>query len=286
MANATLSRGGTTVDIPLLGERGSLMVARDVGKPTVNYHDVGREDPLPADHLNAGDGFTFMGLFADSSAYSDAKKLAESLIKPRATTGTPLQLDLSDLPNKSTYDVAPTTARALTLAYVPGRVDMVGVQATLSAVETTIGGEQESQSHGTPDSGSGIKLTDGSDSVTITNDLEVVRKVGRPNGKLNPRPADLPTYVDENDPASDVFEISGTLTGANAEADAQTLEETLVRSRKGGGSLTLHFQSGLFGLDAYEVMPDGSQAVRTTFSTGEKGEVGVPTLKLRVVDAS
>lgn len=284
MANATLSRGGTSVDIPLLTDGNSLAAARDVGKPTVNYHDVGREDPLPADHLNAGDAFTFVGILHGPNAYSESKTLAESLIKPRATTGTPLQLDLSDLPNKSTYDVAPVTSSALTLAYVPGRVDMVGVQATLNAVDTTVGGSQNAQTHSTPDAGDGIKLTDGTNSVTLTNDLEVVRKVGRPNGKLNPRPADLPTYIDENDPASDVFEISGELTGPNAESDAQTVEETLVRTRQGSDSLTLHFQSSLFGLDAYNVMPEGSQSVRTVFNTGVTGVVSIPKLALKVVD--
>lgn len=283
MANATLSRGGTSVDIPLLSDGNTLAVARDIGKPTVEYHDVGREDPLPADHLNAGDAFTFVGLLHGSNAYSDAKTLVD-LIKQRAVTGSPLQLDLSELPNKGTFDVAPITSSALSLAYVPGRKQIVGVQATLSAVEETFGGSQNEQTHATPDSGSGIKLTDGSNPVTITSDLEVVRKVGRPEGKPNPRPADLPTYIDMNDPASDVFEISGELTGANAEANATTLEETLIRSRKGQGSLTLHFQSSLFGLDAYNVMPEGSQALRTVFSAGTKGVVSVPKLALRVVD--
>lgn len=284
MANAVISRGGTSVSVPLLADGDTLAVARDVGKPTVKYHDVGREDPLPADHLNAGDAFTFTGLLHGSSAYSDAKTLAESLIKARATTGTPLQLDLSALPNKGTYDVAPITSSAITLAYAPGRTEMVGVQATLNAVEQTIGGSQTTQTHSSPDAGSGIKLTDGVNPVTLTSDLEVVRKVGRPKGKLNPRPADLPTYIDENAPASDTFEISGELTSGSAEADATTLEEDLVRSRKGQDALTLHFQSGLFGLDAYDVMPEGSQAVRTVFKAGHKGDVEVPKLALRVVD--
>lgn len=284
MADAVLSRGGTSVTVPLLADGNSLAVARDVGKPTAQYHDIGREDPLPRDHLNAGDAFTFVGLLHGSSAYSDAETLAESLIKARATTGTPLQLDLSDLPNKGTYDVAPITASAVTLAYVPGGRQMVGVQATLNAVAQTIGGSQTTQTHGSNDAGSGIKLTDGSNSVTISSDLEVIRKVGRPTGKLNPRPATLPTYVDENDPASDVFEITGDLTSSTAEADATTLEETLVRDRRGTGSLTLHFLSDLFGLSAYKVMPEGSQALRTVFNTGEEGVVRVAKLALRVVD--
>lgn len=280
---ATLSRDTTSVDIPLIQGGDSLAVARDVGKPTMEYNDVGREDPLPMDNLNAGDAFTFTGLLHGSNAYSDAKTLA-GLIKARASTGTPLQLDLTDLPNKSTYDVAPVTKGAVTLAYVPGRVNMVGVQATLNAVAATFGGSQTAQSHASPDAGNGIKVTDGTNSVTLTDGLEVVRKIGRPTGKLNPRPDNLPTYIDENKPASDVFEVTGELTGGSAESDATTLEENLVRSRRGQDSLTIHFQSSLFNLDAYTVMPQGTQAVRTVFNTGKTGMVSVPTLKLRVVD--
>ena len=284
MAVATLSRGSTSVDIPLLADGDTLLVARDVGKPTLQYHDVGREDPLPRDNLSAGDAFTFTGLLHESNAHTNAKTLAESLVKQRAESATPLQLDLSDLPNKSTYDVAPLTSSALTLAYVPGRTSMVGVQATLNVVDTTLGGSQTTQTNASPDSGSGIKLTDGTSSVSLFDDLEVVRKVGRPTGETPPRPADLPTYIDQNDPASDVFEISGSLIGSNAYSDAVTLEETLVRSRQGQRSLTLHFQSGLFGLDAYDVMPEGSQAVRTVLKAGYTNEVSVPKLALRVVD--
>lgn len=283
MANAVLSRGATTVTVPLLAGGNSLALARDVGKPTAEYKSVGREDPLPLDNLNAGDAFTFTGLLHGDSAYADAKTLA-NLIKARATTGSPLRLDISDIPGKGTYDVAPASEGAVALAYVPGRVDMVGVQATLNAVADTFGGDQDAQTHASPDTGSGVKLTDGTSSVTLTSGLEVVRKVGRPDAKLNPRPDDLPTFVDKNDPASDTFEVTAELTGDSATADAATLEESLVRPRRGQDSLTLHFQSGLFTLDAYDVLPDGSQALRTVHSTGETDTVSVATLSLRVVD--
>lgn len=284
MAQATLSRGSTSVTFDILGSGGDLLVARDVGKPTAEQSDVGREDPLIRDDLNAGDTFTVLGMLQGSGAYADAKTLAEDLVKPRATTGTPLQLDLSDLPNKGTYDVAPASNAAATLTYAPGRVQMVGVQLQVSAVSTTNGGSLQTQANGTPDAGSGVKIERSGTSVTITDGLEVVRKVGRPNAKLQPTTGDLPILMDEAAPAEDVFEVSGRLGGANAESNANTLEETIVRARLGDDTLTLHFLGNEFGLDAYTVHPTGSQAVRTSFSAGQTGEVGVPKLTLRVVD--
>lgn len=282
MPDAIISRGGTSVTVPILEEGNTLVLARDVGKPTMNYQSIGREDPLPFDHLNAGDTFTFAGKLSGSNAYADAQTLAEDLIKPRATTGTPLQLDVSALPNKSTYDVAPVSSSALTLTYETGVGQLVDVLATLSVVEETIGGAQTAQASLSPAAGTGITLTDGSNPVTIPEPT-VTRTVGRPTGKLNPRPADLPTYIDQNKPAEDVFEITGTLKGSTPEADATTLEETLVRTRQGGAALTLDFLSNTYGLDRYNVSPEGSQAVRTVFLSGHKNEVDVATLNLRTV---
>lgn len=285
-ANAAVSRGSTSVTIPLLGEAGNLSVARDVGKPTAREQSVGREDPRTHDYFSAGDAWTVAGVLHGSTAYADAKTLAEDLIKPRATTGTPLQLDLSDLPSRGTYDVAPTSASALTLTYAPGEKDLVGVQLSVSVVASTFGGSQTDTSSSTPDSGDGIKLDRSGTSITLSNDLEVVRKVGRPNSELSRQPDTLPRLVDQNDPAADVFEISGALTGSSAESNAQTLEERIVRDRLGTDTLTLHFQGSLFTLDAYTVVPTGSQSVRTVFNTAETGMVRVPTLALRVVDNS
>lgn len=284
MADAVLSRGGTTVTTPLLQSGGSLAVARTVGKPTLREAAVGNEEPRAQDYKNAADTWTIAGLLHGPSAYSDAQSLAEDLIKPRATTGTPLQLDLSDLPNRGTYDVAPSTSNAAVLTYVPGGKELVGVQLSLSVVQETNGGSQDSQTHASPDTGTGVKLERGGSSITIQSDLEVKRKVGRPNADLHPRPDDLPVLIDKNAPASDVFEISGDFTSTSAESDALTLEETITRARLGDETITLHFLDDLFGLSAYTTVPAGTGAVRTVFETGVTGVVSVPTLNLRVVN--
>lgn len=288
MADAILSRGNTSVSVPLLSPSRSIAVARDVGKPTLSEYTVGRQDPRARDNLNAADQFTVQGILTDGTAYADAKTLAEDLIKPRATSGTPLQLDLSALPSRGTYDVAPVSDSACTLTYQPGRRDMVGVQLSLSVVAQTFGGSQSGGGTASPDAGDGVKLerSSANASVTLAPDLRVERTIGRPDGKLQQRPADLPTYIDQNTPATDVFELTGQFGDANAESDATTLEENIVRTRLGDETLTLHFLDNLYGLDAYDVIPNGSGAVRTVFRTTETGIVRVPTLNLKVVDNS
>lgn len=285
MPDAVLSRDGTSVTIPILAGGGSLAIARDTGKPTASLPAVGRENPRSQDFQNAGESFVVQGLLSGANAYSGAKTLAEDLIKPRATTNTPLQLDLSALPSHTTYDVAPVTDSALTLTYAPGSKQLVAVQLAVSVVRRTIGGSQTSGSTGTPDAGTGIKLErpGTSESVTLTDDLTVTRTVGRPNGKLQPSPSARPIYIDQNKPAVDEWEISASNV---PEADGVALAEDLVRDRLGQESLELHFLGNLLGLDQYDVFPAGSQAVRYTFQAGATGFVNVPTLKLRTVNNS
>lgn len=284
MVDATLSRGGTSVDIPLLGDSDSLLVARDVGKPTLDTYQTGQENPRSRDHRHASDAWTIVGVLHGGTAYADAQTLAEDLIKSRGTTGTPLQLDLSNLPSRGTYDVAPASDRALTLTYEPGRSQMVGVQLTVNVVDGTIGGSQQAAGTTSPDAGDGIKLEGTSNSLIFDADQTVTRQVGRPNAKLQPQNKELPLLIDHNKPASDVFELSAELHDSSAEADAQTLEEDITRDRLGTSTLTVHFLNNLFGLDAYAVVPMGTQAVRTSMAAGQTGRVGVEKLALQVVN--
>lgn len=281
MTDAILSRGGTSVTVPILATGGSLAIARDVGKPTAGFPKVGREDPRSQDYQNAGVQWTIVGLLRGSSAYDDAQTLAEDLIKPQ-TDGTALSLDLSALPSHSTYDVAPANDRALALTYRPGETDMVAVGLSLTAVGETIPGSTQSASANlSPDAGTGVKIERDGTSVTLTSGLTITRQVGRPNAKIQARNATLPTVIDQNKPASDVFEISAARL---TESEATTLAEDIVRDRLGTDTLTLHFLSNLASLDAYRVFPEGSQAVRYSFQAGATDYVNMPTLKLRVVD--
>lgn len=285
MTDITVSRSGTSVTIEALEDGGgNPLVSRDVGKPNLEVSSVGFEDPITNDSLSSQSLFTVVGRLTGSSAYSDAKTLAESIIKPRLSTGTPVQLDLSNLPNRSTYDTAPSQQQSLVLTYPPGMRNNVQVQLTLQEGENFFGGSLSTQSYGSPDSGSGVKFDDGTNTVTLSSDLEVKRTVGRPATEAKATTNELPDLDDKSDPASDVFELTGQFTGANSESDTKTLEETIIRQQYGYGELDLHFLDNLYSLDKYPVMPDGSQALRTSFQSADTGVVPLDTLKFRVVN--
>lgn len=289
MADAVISRtggGSESVTLSVVNNRDGLAVARDVGKPNINLYETGTEDPQPQDNLSALDNFTVIGELSGSSAYSDAQTLVEDIIKRRPQSSDKIQLNLTDLPSGQTHDVAAIADQAVRVTYNPGVRQRVLVQLSLQVVDSVNGGTQTAQSNLSPDAGSGVKITDGSNPVTITNDLSVTREAGRGAGNVVGQPSDLPVYFDLNKPAIDTFEISGELRGVTAESDAQTLEETLVRARQGTSSLELHFLGNEYGLDAYPVMPSGSRSLRTTFSVGETDTIAIPTLNLQVVDTS
>jgi len=137
-AQATVSRNQTSVTFDIYDEGGNLAVARDIGKPELEFYQVAREAPRSFDGFSATDVFTVVGQFTGSSAYSDAKKLAEDLIRPHSN-GDALTLDLSDVPGFTSYEVAVQNESALQLAYPPGQTDWVSVQLQATQVRDTIG---------------------------------------------------------------------------------------------------------------------------------------------------
>ena len=284
MVDVTLSRsGGSSVDVSLFGGGGDLVTARDVGKPTANTHAVGAEDPRHQDYQNASTVWTVAGVLIGSSAYADAKTLAESVIKPRLSN--PLTLDASALPSRSTYSVVPASESACTLTYVPGKLDVVGVQLSLAEVDSLNGGTQDSAAAQTPASGRGIRIDRGGTSVDFTVDNAVTRTVGRPGIQLNPATRELPIAIDENAPASDTFELSGVFV-TSADSTVQTLEEDIVRPPLGNSTLSLEFLGNEYGLAKYDVVPTGSQSLRTSLSAGQTGIQNVPKMELRTVSNS
>lgn len=282
MVDAVLSRGGTSASIPLVSDGASLVTARDIGKPTLKTHATGSEEPRSQDYQNAQDVWTVTGVLTGSDAYSTAVTLAEDIIKPQLDS--PLELDLSALENRGTYDVVPNGESALTLTYAPGRLNIVGVQVSLAVVANAYGGSQSTTEPRTPPSGDGIRVARGDTTVDLTVDIAVTRTVGRGSIELNPNTAELPVAIDENAPATDTFEISGVLLDSSL--DAVTLEERILRERLGDSSLTLSFLGETYGLKEYDVVPVGSQAGRTAITAGAKDEVRVPTLELRTVTDS
>lgn len=135
----------------------------------------------------------------------------------------------------------------------------------------------------------GITLTrPGGSSVTLTDDLEVSRAVGRPQASIKPTPDARGRYRDPPKPARDVFEISGEFTTGTPAQDATTLQEDIILPPLGDTALTLTFENGLYGYASdFDVFPlPGDQSARVSWAMGQTGQVRVDTLSLRVVDNS
>jgi len=134
-----------------------------------------------------------------------------------------------------------------------------------------------------------ITLSRNGTSVTLSEDLSVSRGAGRENAEVRATPgADRGEYYDNGKPASDVFEIAAELTGPNAESTAATLQEDIILPPLGTDTLTLTFDSSLFGYSSdFTVVPnDTGQACRVSYVAGESGALRVDKLELRVVDNS
>lgn len=293
MVDVTLSRAGASVDISLFGGGGDLLSARDVGKPTQQVEEVGgKQAARSRDHSNAQSVWTIAGVLIGQSAYSDAKKLAEDIVVPWMKTDKPLSLDLSSLSQRGTYSVVPATKSSCTLTYVPGKLDVVGVQLGLAEVDTVLGKTEDDDDQlplpvSSPGSGRGIRITRQAtgDSIDLTVENAVTRKVGRPSIKLNRATRELPVAVDQNKPASDIFELSGVLV-SSAHQEAKKLEESIILPPLADSLLSLEFLGNEYGLAKYDVVPVGSQSLRTSINAGQKDIQYINKLELRTIDNS
>lgn len=134
---ATLSRGGTSVTFDVIGEGGTPLVIWDVGKPNASEQRSGRENPRSQDFWSGLRQVNVRGELNRNTAHQDAITIAEELVKPYSG-GSALELDLSQLQNHGTYEVAPLQ-NALVLQYPPGTVDVVIVDLSLPVVSSTLG---------------------------------------------------------------------------------------------------------------------------------------------------
>lgn len=284
---ATLERDGTTVTIPLLeGGSGAALVARDTGKPDVEIHSTGHEDPYFNDVWSGVQTFSIVGRFFRASAYSDAIALADML--KNHGQGSPITLGLSIDGYADDMSVVPAgnQQQAVSLTYPAGHTDWATVELSLTRVAEYQGSNSVPSDllSSTPTaSGTGpITLSDGSELVTFETDVDVERIVGRPNSTISRRPNQaFPTYIDKIKSAYDVFELELTYTEDSA-STVRTLNDMLATPLV-RDALTLDF-GGLFGMGSFSVVPTGSQAGRDVAPSGHAGVRFVPTLSLRRVN--
>lgn len=282
MVTATISRGTTSVTFDLVEEAGALIIAEDTGKPALNVDESPRGDPRIGDHYSALTTLTVPGRLSGSTAYDDARVLAEELIKPNSD-GTALSLDLSNVSGFGTNDVAPTNERALELTYRSGFTNEVLLQLSLPVVNETNSGASGTTVSSSSGSGLGnsIDVTRDTTTVNLKPGLEVSRRVSRPGGSLQPQSGDnLVVYTDKQTSAADEFEISARLTSTSDETD---LHDTIVRPRLGKDSITLDF-GGTWNLGSYDVAPVGTGALRTSRIAGRtSNDIRLDGLTLRTM---
>lgn len=277
--DVTVSRGGTSVDIPVLdNSSGTPLVSKDVGDPNLNIQESGSLQPRHIDQWSGLEQYTIFGRLDGGSAYSDANTLAD-LIKSNSD-GTPLDLNIPLNDFDDTIKVAPAAGQdqSVALSYPPANRQRVDVDLALTRVAPDLV-EGYTQSASTPtDGGSGpIKITDGSTSVNLETDVEVQRTIGRPNSTIRRTPEQFPRLTDNHKRAADRFEISLEFT-SSAVSNINDLV-ALFSQQLGRDSLTLDFQ-GEFGLGAFNVVPDGSQALRHTRPSAQEAVNLVPTINL------
>lgn len=278
---ATIERGGTSVEIPLLEPNSrTQVVSRDVGKPNLNIRDTGTINPRHDDFWSGVEQYTLTGKFTDNDAYQKAITLCD-LIKS-GNQGNRLLLNINSPDYDSDIEVCPSAGadEAVSVAYNPGWKNYVEVNVSLTRVGETVG-EVDQQATTPTASGDGpITISHRGDSVTLKSDVTVERSVGRPNSVTRRRPDKYPLYLDKYKTAYDGFEISFEFVeniGSNVDEILQIFSRQLGRE-----SITLDF-NGLYGMGAFDVVPPSSQSLRHATQAGMAESGQIPTIQLRRV---
>lgn len=279
--DVTLTRGGDSVTVPLQASPALPLIARDIGKPEAGAANQATLDASWSDQFSQLDSYTITAQIVASDAYTKARDLADFIKSHSGGTATTLSIGL---PEYSDVDVAPAAGQdqALKLTYPPGQKDWVGVQLSLTRVGETQGSGTQDASTPTATGSGPITLTDGTNSVELVSGVEVERIVGRPNSVTRRSTGDFPLFIDHREAAYDAFEISCEFADDNATTDASTIVDDLATVRQGRSALTLDFK-GVYGMGAFDVVFEGSGALRTVRSSAEEDWISVPTIALRRV---
>ncbi|WLW38117.1 hypothetical protein [Halorubrum tailed virus BLv36] len=286
--DVTLTHNGRndSLTFPILTESGTPQFSIDIGKPEVDIYEHGELQPRFNDTRSGLENYSITSQLRGASAYDDAILLAD-MIKSRQGNNEELELNVSGT-NLDGYPTSPVFVapaaeqeEAISLTYAPGRTNVVDVEGSFTRVNQVRGTANQNASTPT-DSGSGpITLSDGTDTVELTEDIVVTRSVGRPNSPIRSTPRTHPNYTDQRKSAYDAFDIQFQMFDSGP-SKAFTLARNLIQPQLGRSSLTLDF-NGLFNLGSFNVIPSGSQAFRFQRIAGQKDVENAPTLSLRRV---
>ena len=277
MAVATLSRGGTSIDIQLQEEGGEQLLSTSFGKPNAQVRESGGTlNPRVQDQFSGLENYELRGKLFD---YQTAHDLAD-LIK--SASGDPLTLALPGDVYPDSVTVAPGAGQegALGLSFPSGRKDLVDVSLSLTRVGQTFAANEQAATTPTASGTGPVQVTVYGTTVDLpTADLSLERDVGRPNDvvRRQPRQSD-PRYEVKAKVTNDVFTLAFE-TVENIPATLNALTDNIFRSRLGRRGVTLDF-NGELGLGAIDAIPVGSSPLRQVHQAG-RGWVTVPTLEFR-----
>lgn len=277
MAIATLSRGGTSIDIRLVEESGEILLSSSFGKPEVQVRESGGTlSPRINDRWSGLQNFQLVGKLYD---YQTSHDLAD-LIKSASTD--PLTLSISSDVYPDTVTVAPAAGQdgALSMSYPAGRRDLVDVTLSLTRVGDVVGIGNQPASTPTATGTGPVEVRVGSRTVELpTADLSVERDVGRPNDAVRRVPSQPdPRYEVKNKVTNDVFTFSFE-TLANIPETLNKLTDNIFRDQLGRSGVTVDF-NGVLGLGEIEAIPTGSSPFRQVHQAGQ-GWVSNPVLEFR-----
>lgn len=283
MVDATISRGDTSIDIPLvISGSGSPLLNVDVGKPNMDIQNTGDINPRFIDPWSGNEQYTLTGRFIESDAHSKAIQIA-NLIKENAN-GENLILDVPLPEIDSNILVAPGAGmdESLTLTYPPGRKDWVEVDLSLTRIDSLLGSYDQPASTPTASGSGPIQLSYRGTTVDLVRDITVSRSIGRPQSTIRRNPTSkYPNYVDTHKTAIDRFELSVEFSDSDYLSKINDIVE-MFSQQLYRNNLSLDF-NGVYGLGSIPVVPEGSGALRHNRVSGEKGTKIVPTIALRRV---
>ena len=288
--DVTLTHNGRndSLTFPILTESGTPQFSIDIGKPELNIYEHGELQPRFNDTRSGLENYSITSQLRGSSAYDDAILLAD-MIKSRQGGGEELELNVSGT-NLDGYPTSPVFVapaaeqqEAISLTYAPGRTNVVDVEGSFTRVNQVRGTANQNASTPTASGSGPITLSNGTDTVELTEDIVVTRSVGRPNSPIRTSPRQHPNYTDQRKSAYDAFDIQFQMFDSGP-SKAFTLARNLIQPQLGRSSLTLDF-NGLFNLGSFNVIPSGSQAFRFQRIAGQKDVENAPTLSLRRVIA-
>ena len=282
MVQATLERNGTSVTVELLEDSsGQPLVSRDIGKPNLEFQENGELDTRHIDQWSGVLNYTISGKFIDSNAYSDAITLMD-LIKS-GSDGNNLILNIGMDEYDTDIKVVPAAGKkeAVSVEYNPGWRNYVEADISLTRINELRSGATQPASTPTASGSGPIEISYRGTTIQLTSDVSAQRSVGRHQSVVRRTPDSRhPNYTDKHKTAYDAFELSFDVTD-NTVSTVNDIVDIFSRQLK-RSSLTLNF-NGLFGMGSFDVVPEGSGALRHTRRSGYEGTSLIPTVKLRRV---